>query len=163
MNKNKLQPDNLNTIALMAVFATLAVALISLVLAGASAYRKTVERDDSSFYSRTVSRYFNSVIQDAVGKEIYIESFGKGEAMCIRDESEDKVYIIKIYSDGEYLRELYTQENSGASAESGEKLLKCSSLEFTYIGNLITIKADIPSKGVQTMYFCHEAEKDLNE
>lgn len=131
---------SLSGLAALLVFAVFAVAILSVLLSGAQAYRRITERDRICYDSRTCVQYLATKIRQASGPDaVNIAPFGDGDALLITQRYGDSDYLTRVYCHNGWLMELFTVADGGFSPEDGEKILPLRDLTLDASGGLILI------------------------
>lgn len=124
------------TLAVLAVLLLLALCLLAVLLSGAKTTRRLTERGQNAADSRTAAQYLATRVRqaDAAGV-LTLETFGDGDALCIR---EDGCQTLVYCYDG-WLRELFTAEDGDFAPEDGERLLKAENLTASMENGCLTL------------------------
>ncbi len=120
------------------VFLILAVCVSLILISGADAYRRILDRDGLSYDKRTVSQYVCTRIRSADAPDmLFISSFdgeekttSEGDTLFIREEIEGTVYLTRIYCHDGFLCELFAESGYDFSPEDGERLVPAEALDL---------------------------------
>ena len=131
---------SLSGLAALLVFAVFAVAILSVLLSGAQAYRRITERDRISYDGRTCVQYLATKIRQASEPDaVNVAPFGDGDALLITQRYGDFDYLTRIYCYNGWLMELFTVADGDFAPEDGEKILPLHSLALQAKDGLILI------------------------
>lgn len=131
----RYQMDGLIALLLFGVFATCVLAVL---LSGAGAYRRLVQRDDAAYNSRTCAQYLAARVRQADCEGgVAVEDFGGTPALALREGSG---YVTRVYWREGYLMELYTSEDAELAPEDGEILLAADRLDLSMAEGLLTVE-----------------------
>ena len=113
------------------LFGVLAACILSVLLTGASAYRRLTERDDAAYDRRTATQYVATRIHQAdVLDGVFVEEFAGTQALVLAEEIEGDLYETRIYCYDGYIRELFSAAGNDFLPEDGEKVLEAAAMEF---------------------------------
>lgn len=157
--KETLKARSLPTVAALLVLAVFAVGILSVLLSGAGAYQRLNRRDQAAFESRTAMQYLVTKVRQASGSDaVSIVPFGQGNALVIRQEQENEVYLTRIYCHDGWLMELYSFAEGEFSPEDGEKIMPMAALELKMRQDLLCISAVFSDDMQQIMLSLREEE-----
>lgn len=143
---SKTDHEALLALVLLGVFA---VCVLTVLLTGASAYRRLVDRDQESYRSRTAAQYIaTKVRQSDSADNIALAAFGDGDALVL-DAGSD--YTTTIYCLDGYLMELYTDPSLGLEPADGEKVLPVGGLALSLSDGLLDVTCTDQAGGVETL------------
>ena len=138
--KNNKKERNISTIAALMLFVVFATGVFAVLLTGAKVYRTLVQRDESTYDSRTCSQYLASKLRQVPNPDaVSISEFGESEALVITQVIEGDAYVTRIYCHNGWLMELFSVAGGEFSPEDGEKVLPASALNVMQQGDLLTI------------------------
>jgi len=122
------------------LFAVFAVCILSVLMAGAGAYRHIIDRDDSSHTQRTAAQYVSTKIRQADNPgTVAVEVFQGTQTLTLRQDLGGVVLLTQIYCYDGYLRELFHLEGSGLSPADGEKVLPMEDMSVELKDDLLSI------------------------
>ena len=125
--ENKTHIEGLLVLVLFGVFA---ICILSVLLTGAGAYKRLVDRQQASYGERTVPQYIATKVRQA--DEAGAVSIGDfcGVAALELTELPDKEYVTRIYCYDGYLRELFSTATGSFEPDAGEKILEAQQADF---------------------------------
>lgn len=139
MNEKKFR--SLSTVAALMVLALFAVGILSVLLGGASVYRRLTARDQTTYESRTGSQYLATKLRQANSADaVEVTPFGDGDALMINQILEGETYTTWIYCHDGWLMELFGVPEGEYAPEDGEKVMEAASLRIQTQGNLHTLE-----------------------
>lgn len=142
----RYQMDGLIALLLFGVFAA---CVLMVLLSGAGAYRRLVERDSAAYNSRTCTQYIAARVRQADHEGgVTVEEFGDASALVL---TEGDGYLTRVYWRDGYLMELYASADAELAPEDGETLLAADSLELSMRDGLLTVEI---SAGARTDRLC---------
>lgn len=141
--------DGLLALALAGIFA---LCILAVLLTGADAYRRLVDRDNTAYDRRTAVQYLATKVRqaDRLGA-VTVAEFDGGAALTLTESVEGEPYATRIYARDGYLWELFFDANAEMSREDGEKLLPCAAAEFEMEGDLLTFHLTLPDGAEQSL------------
>lgn len=114
------------------------VLAMGITLLASGVYRDTVESADRNYAQRTALSYLiNQVRRSDTDGSVAVGSFGESDALVLRDGP----YVTILYCYDGQLRELYTEEGSGLTAQDGLPILPLASLTLSFTESGISITA----------------------
>ena len=119
------------------VFTVFALCVLLVLLTGAGVYRNLVKKGEDSYANRTAAQYVITRVHQA--QEVSVASFGGTDALVLREQTEDGIYLTRVYCQGGYLRELYSPEDAALAPGDGEAILPMRSLELSMDSGLLTV------------------------
>ncbi|MCR5580701.1 MAG: DUF4860 domain-containing protein [Pseudobutyrivibrio sp.] len=128
MKKRRHGKHNIDIMFLMVLFLIFTFSAVSVLLMAVNSYRSVVLANEANSSARTASAYIREQVRqhDAEGA-VTLDTFDGID--CIR-MSEGEEYSLYIYEYDGYLMELETKDDSGATADFGNKILQVNSLKF---------------------------------
>lgn len=127
----------LAALILMGVFAA---AILGVLLAGAEVYQNMLQRDRVVYEQRTRAQYILTKVRQAPSPAaVSIESFGKADALVIREHVEGETYLTRVYCHEGQLMELFAPEQGGFAPGDGEEILPAQDMTLTREGDLILV------------------------
>ena len=125
--ENKTHIEGLLVLVLFGVFA---ICILSVLLTGAGAYKRLVDRQQASYGERTVPQYIATKVRQAdEAGAVSIGDFCGVEALELT-ELPDKEYVTRIYCYDGYLRELFSTATGSFEPDAGEKILEAQQADF---------------------------------
>lgn len=119
------------------VFTVFALCVLLVLLTGAGVYRNLVKKGEDSYASRTAVQYVITRVHQA--QDVSVEPFGDSQALVLREQAEDGIYLTRVYCQGGFLRELYSPEDARLAPGDGEAVLPMQSLELSMDNGLLTV------------------------
>lgn len=143
---SKTDHEALLALVLLGVFA---VCVLTVLLTGASAYRRLVDRDQEAYRSRTAAQYIaTKVRQSDSADNIALAAFGDGDALVLDAQSG---YTTTLYCLDGYLMELYTDPSLGLGPADGERVLELAGLELSLEDGLLDVTCTDQAGGVEAL------------
>lgn len=124
---NRRKNHSIDVVFALALFCTFAVSVLMVLMMGASSYKSVTAAMNSNYEDRTGAGYLAEKIRhfDSRGG-IAAGKFDGNDALLLRQNVDGTEYITYIYYYDGYIRELLTENNSGMTAEAGEKVIEAS-------------------------------------
>lgn len=114
----------------LVLFGIFAVCILAVLLTGAGAYGRLVDRQQASYEERTVPQYIATKIRRAdVAGAVSVGDFCGVEALELT-ELPDREYVTRIYCYDGYLRELFSTATGSFEPDAGEKIMKAQQVDF---------------------------------
>lgn len=122
------------------VFAAFAVCILSVLLAGADAYRRITERDRAAYAGRTCAQYIATRVRQAQsGAAVSVTGSGGVRAIAIRETINDELYVTRVYCYDGWLRELFSADGTEFDPEDGEAVIEADEMEPAISDGLLTV------------------------
>lgn len=147
--------NSISGLAALLVFCVFAVGILSVLLSGASAYRRLTERDQMAYDSRTCVQYVATKVRQASAPGcVLLSEFGDGDALVIVQEYDGLEYWTRVYCYDGWLMELFASASDDFDPEDGEKIMEAQSLTLTQTGAFlgVTIVDGSGTKMEQTLF-----------
>lgn len=118
--KKTIQKHSIASLFSLVLFGLFTLFLLLILLFSAKVYQSQVSNTDSELSLGTASAYITTKFRqhDSAGN-IFTGELDGIPALCFRDSVDGQNYITYIYLNGTSLKELFTSENSAASANAG--------------------------------------------
>lgn len=141
---------HMDGVYVLLLFAVFAGCILLVLLFGASAYEKLVERDQAVYDSRTGVQYLAAKVRHSDSADhIFVGSFSdRTDAdadeidtlylQFVGEEGEVPGYYTKIYNYDGYIREVLCEENGGLAPEDGNEILASQGLRIERDGDLLS-------------------------
>lgn len=143
---SKTDHEALLALVLLGVFG---VCVLMVLLTGASAYRRQVDRDQAAYRSRTALQYIATKVRQSDSENnIALTAFGDGDALVL-DAGSD--YTTTIYCLDGSLMELYTDPALGLGPADGERVLDLAGLELSLEDGLLGVTCTDQSGRAETI------------
>ena len=144
MFKLKSRSHQADSFFVMLLFFLFALTAFILVLIGVKQYKSTA----------TVTSYLREKVrQNDSDAAISVETINGTKALCLKNTINDIVYNTFIYYYGGSLRELYVQDGSSYSLDSGQRIVEIGGLEMTETTDkMITVTITDTSGGTTDTY-----------
>ena len=113
-------------------FFLFALTAFILVLIGVKQYKSTANAMNYNYEVRTVTSYLREKVrQNDSDAAISVETINGTKALCLKNTINDIVYNTFIYYYDGSLRELYVQDGSSYSLDSGQMIVEIGGLDMT--------------------------------
>lgn len=130
--------DGLIALLLFGVFAA---CILAVLLTGAGAYRRLVQRDQAAYERRTCTQYIATRVRQADREGgIQVSDFG-GVPALVLDQGDG--YTTRVYWYDGWLMELYAAEDAGLAPEDGDQILEIDSLDLSLEDGLLTAEVGL--------------------
>ena len=148
--KKEATSHHMDGVYVLLLFAVFAGCILIVLLFGASAYEKLVERDQAAYNQRTGIQYLAAKVRHSDSADhIFVGSFSdRTDASAddidtlylqfVGDEGDIPGFYTQIYYYDGYIREVLCAEDSGLFPEDGSKIMAADGLEISKSGNLIS-------------------------
>ena len=130
--KNKDRKSHIEGLLVLVLFGVFAICILAVLLTGAGAYERLVERQQSTYAERTVPQYIATKVRqsDAAGA-VSVGDFCGVEALELKDFPGEEEYVTRIYCYDGYLRELFADASGNFEPEDGERILEAEQVDFS--------------------------------
>ncbi len=135
--------QKLGSLLALLLLGVFAVCILSVLLTGADDYGKLVARDSAAFSRRTAAQYLATKIRqaDAAGA-VRVGDFetglpkegaasAEGDTLYLTETVNGAAYCTRVYCQGGYLREQFSEADAPLAPEDGEKILEAERLHLT--------------------------------
>lgn len=118
--KKTAQKHSIASLFSLVLFGLFVLFLLMMLLFSARVYQKQISNTDTELSLGTASAYITTKFrQHDSADSIFTGELEGIPALCFRDSVEGQDYITYIYLSGTSLKELFTPENSSATANAG--------------------------------------------
>lgn len=135
MKENRFQIQQVLTLLTLAVFA---LGLLLVLLTGASAYGRLVDRGETAYGRRTALQYLTTRIRQA--DTVELGQLEGCEALVLGEFIDGERYTTHIYCYEGWLRELYTVPGAVVPPQAGEAIVEAESLSLEREEDLLRIR-----------------------
>ena len=139
MKRRPIQHHMDGLIALL-LFGVFAACVMAVLLTGASAYRRLVQRDQAAYERRTCVQYIATRVRQADSLEGV--SVSEMEGIPTLALSHGDGYLTQVYCCDGWLMELYAAEDAGLAPGDGEPIMEADGLELSLEEGLLTVSVD---------------------
>lgn len=130
--KNKNRKSHIEGLVVLVLFAVFALCILAVLLTGAGAYGRLVERQQAAYTERTVPQYIATKVRQAdKAGAVRIGEFGGVESLEFTNDYDGEEYITRIYCYDGYLRELFAAAGGNFKPEDGEKIIAAEQVDFS--------------------------------
>lgn len=128
--------NHISTLAALLLLAAFAASILLVLLAGAGAYRRLVDRDEADFQSRTAAQYIATrVRQNDAAQAVSVTDFQGTRCLALTEEGGE--YATWLYCYDGSLWELYTATDLEAGLEDGDRVLDLAGMDLEMEGGLL--------------------------
>ena len=130
--KNRENKSHIEGLLVLVLFGIFAICILAVLLTGAGAYKRLVERQQESYGNRTVPQYIATKVRQAdVQGAVQIGTFGGVESLELKEKLSGEEYITRIYCYDGFLRELFSAASGEFAPEDGECILEAEQVDFS--------------------------------
>lgn len=130
--KNRENKSHIEGLLVLVLFGVFAICILAVLLTGAGAYERLVERQQEAYSKRTVPQYITTKVRQAdVQGAVRIGDFGGVESLELIEYLADEEYVTRIYCYDGSLRELFAAASGDFSPEDGESILEAEQVDFS--------------------------------
>lgn len=130
--KNKENKSHIEGLLVLVLFGIFAICILAVLLTGAGAYKRLVERQQGAYANRTVPQYIATKVRQAdVQGTVRIGDFGGVESLELSETLGGEEYITRIYCYDGTLRELFSAASGNFTPEDGESILEAEQVDFS--------------------------------
>lgn len=138
--KNKKNKSHIEGLVVLVLFAVFALCILAVLLTGAGAYGRLVERQQAAYTERTVPQYIATKVRQAdKAGAVRIGDFCGVESLEFTNDYSGEVYITRIYCYDGYLRELFATAEGNFKPEDGEKIIAAEQVDFSMADGCLNI------------------------
>ncbi len=125
---------------LIVLFLVFTCSAVSVLLVAINSYRSVVRTSEEQASARVMSSYIREAVhQNDQGGNIYVGLLDGNKAIVI---DQGQGYYRYIYQYDGYLMELNAAQDSGATADFGDKITAVTDMSIDQEGNLITVELE---------------------
>lgn len=146
--------NRISALAALLLLAAFAASILLVLLTGAGAYRRLVDRDEADFSRRTAAQYIATRVRQNDGAgAVTVEDFGGVECLTLKEWNGDFVsdYATRLYCYDGSLWELYTSVDVEAELEDGDRVMDLAGLELSLEDGLLNAVLTMKSGETQTV------------
>lgn len=156
MKKSPIK-HHLDGLMALLVFGVFAACVLVVLLTGARAYRRLVDRDQAVYDERTCMQYVAARVRQADSLDsVSIEEFGGVTALSLGDGE----YVTRVYCYDGYLMELYTDVFSDEFGPAdGERVMEAEAMALSQSGSLLTVTLTDGEGEESTLRLCLRSGK----
>ena len=141
MNQSAGTQRHIHRILPFLLFTVFALCIMAVLCSGAHSYRTLTARDQASYHRRTCVQYLSTRIRQATNSDaISLTRFGDGDALAITQNVEGQPYTTLVYCCDGWLRELFTDDISSCTPQSGEPVIELTALTTQWEGSLLLLE-----------------------
>lgn len=138
--KNKKNKSHIEGLVVLVLFAVFALCILAVLLTGAGAYGRLVDRQQAAYTERTVPQYIATKVRQAdKAGAVCIGEFGGVESLEFTNDYGGEIYTTRIYCYDGYLRELFAPAKGNFQPEDGEKIIAAEQVDFTMTNGCLRI------------------------
>ena len=138
--KNNNYKSQIEGLLVLVLFGVFAICILAVLLTGAGAYGRLVDRQQNSYAERTVPQYIATKVRQAdTADAVSIGTFGGVESLELKESLDGKEYLTRIYCYDGFLRELFSEASGEFDPEDGECILEAEQVEFLLEGAILRI------------------------
>ena len=117
---------------MLVLFGVFAVCILAVLLTGAGAYERLVERRQGGYEERTVPQYIATKVRQADrAGAVSLGEFDGVRTLDVRELLGEEEYITRIYCYEGHLRELFSVASGEFQPDDGECILEAEQVEFS--------------------------------
>ena len=148
MKRRPIQHHMDGLIALL-LFGVFAACVLAVLLTGASAYRRLVQRDQTAYERRTCAQYIATRVRQSDSLDgVSVSRLGDVPALSL---AHGDGYLTQVYCYNGCLMELYAAEDAGLAPEDGEPIMDAEDLELSLEDILLTVSVTGPDGARDTL------------
>ena len=153
MFKLKSRSHQADSFFVMLLFFLFALTAFILVLIGVKQYKSNAM--NYNYEVRTVTSYLREKVrQNDSDAAISVETINGTKALCLKNTINDIVYNTFIYYYDGSLRELYVQDGSSYSLDSGQRIVEIGGLDMTETTDKMITVTITDTSGSTTDTYC---------
>jgi len=160
--KQETNKRKTGALAVLLLFAAFAVCVLSVLLTGANAYRRLVQRDQHSYAHRTAAQYLTARIhQNDRQGGVQVRPFGDGDALVFPEQIDGADYETLVYCHEGWLRELFAAAGAQLPPDAGEKVLQARSLTVAQEAGRFCLRLTDSSGEEQRLDICLRSAQEV--
>jgi hypothetical protein len=141
MMKQKPIKHHMDGLLVLLLFGVFAACILSVLLTGASTYRKLTDRDQAVYDDRTAIQYIATKVRQAdQAGAVSVETFQGVPTLVLTEDVAGEACRTRIYYFNGYLRELFSAADAEMSPEDGEAILEAKSLQVEDAGGRLELR-----------------------
>ena len=130
----------------LVLFGVFALCILAVLLTGAGAYKRLVERQQEAYAGRTVPQYIVTKVRQADTQGgVRLGEFCGLESLEFVKWLGTEEYVTRIYCYDGYLRELFSEVSGQFEPRDGERILKAEQVDFWLQNDRLTISVTTQS------------------
>lgn len=152
--------NRISALAALLLLAAFAASILLVLLTGAGAYRRLVDRDEADFSRRTAAQYIATrVRQNDTGdggnweNAVTVEYFQGAYCLTLREWNNGYLsdYVTRLYYHDGSLWELYTSTDIEAELTDGERVMDLKNMTLALEDGLLEAVLTMPDGETQTV------------
>lgn len=161
MRKLEQKSHTIDIVFVLALFCAFAATVLSVLLAGISAYQSIANNMSVQYNERTCLTYVDAKLRhyDERGM-VSLRQFAGHDALALSEQVADVRYTTLIYYADGYVRELYFEDGLQFQPEDGEKIVAVQDLQITQMNEdllrLVCVSAD--GRQEQLLVYLHSGK-----
>ena len=133
--------QTMNVLFTMILFLVFVLSALFSVLIGGKVYENIRGRMEESYTGSVALNYVaNKVRQGDMNGAVSVREINQVPVLELRQEIADRSYVTQIYYYNGYIRELFTDTESGLGLADGLEIIACEGLEFEMENQLLTVE-----------------------
>lgn len=139
---NRVSGGSVSLLFMILLFFALGICSLFAVLTGARVYENINVRMEENFSGQTALSYISNKISQSDQEDmIDVEAINGTDVLVLAEDYEGARYETLIYCQDGYIRELFSEADSGLTLADGIDIMACHGLQFTLISdNLLKIE-----------------------
>ena len=148
MMRQQREKHHMEALAVLLLFGVFAACILSVLLTGASAYRRLTDRDSAAYTQRTAGQYLTTKVRqaDAAG-QVWVAPFLSGAPVDDTLYLSEGEYCTRIYCYDGFIWELFAAPDGDFVMSDGERIVPADSLSMTLEDGLLTLEVGLPNGG----------------
>lgn len=139
--KQRFNRKTINILITMLLFLVFVLCALFTVLIGGMVYENIQDRMESSYTGSVALNYIaNKVRQGDINGAVAVREVDSVPVLELKQEINGGTYVTQIYYYNGYIRELFTDIQSGLDLSDGLEIIECEGLELEMKGCLIEIR-----------------------
>jgi hypothetical protein len=149
---SKIRGSGVSLLFMIILFFSLSIFSMLAILTGAKVYENINIRMESNFSEQTALSYITHKVRQADSKGmVSVEKIQGVDVLVLREEYDGTVYQTMIYCIDGYIKELFTDSNSGLSLSDGIEIMECKKLDLEIASDNL-IKVELTNEKDNIMY-----------
>lgn len=139
--RSKSNGQTMNILFTMLLFLVFVLCAMFTVLIGGKVYENIRGRMEESYTGSVALSYVaNKVRQGDVDGAIDVREIDGVSVLELKQEINEEIYVTQIYYYDGYIRELFTDTQSGLGLSDGLEIIECDGLMFDMEDNLLKVE-----------------------
>ncbi len=155
---NRVSGGGVSLLFMILLFFALGICSLFAVLTGARVYENINVRMEQNFSGQTALSYISNKISQADREGMVgVDTINGIDVLVLAEDYDGIRYQTWIYCENGYIKELFSEADSGLTLADGIDIMECNGLRFTQVSNNL-LKVELTDEVGDIMYVALRSE-----